>query len=256
MRRSRAAVGIGLLLTACADDGGTVDDPSGTAAETGPTTSSDTSSTITDLTTEATGTPATSTDTGQAATDSTGATGTADASSSGSSGGGGVIELANDSWIDGETAAFQAGFAQGECWASTYVPEAEHYPFTIRGVQMIVGGNDMGDAEFEVALWNVDTENRPSTLVDSGTALLSGLDDNWDGLVVDALMIDPPVVEQGNFAWVVCLVAHSGLPAIANDTDGAAADRNWIYTDAGEFVQSSGLGVSGDWIMRATIEPM
>ena len=213
---------------------------SGTSA--GPSTSGDTSSSGT--TAPITG----------SSSDSSGATDTDASSSSGTNPG--VVELANDSWVDGTSAAFQGGFVQDECWAATYVPEAEHYPFTIRGVQMIVGGEDMGDAEFEVALWEVDENNRPSTPIDSGTALLSGLDDNWDGLVVEALMIDPLVVEEGSFAWVVCLVAHDGLPAIANDTDGAAEDRNWIYTIDGEWLQSSGLGVSGDWIMRATIEPM
>jgi hypothetical protein len=52
---------------------------------------------------------------------------------------------------------------------------------------------------------------------------------------------------------------HDGPPSIARDDDGTiASDRNFICANfAGEcvWVRSSALGVSGDWIIRATIVP-
>ena len=90
----------------------------------------------------------------------------------------------------------------------------------------------------------------------TGEAPISGEDANWDSVIVEVLMIDPPMITEGNFAFVVCHLNHSNSPSIANDTDGRTDDLNWIFLDSGTWVQSAMFNVSGDWIMRANIEPM
>jgi hypothetical protein len=54
--------------------------------------------------------------------------------------------------------------------------------------------------------------------------------------------------------------AHAGLPSVASDTDGSVdAARNFILADFSPlgffWFQSPDLGVGGDWILRARIEP-
>ena len=50
--------------------------------------------------------------------------------------------LMNDSFSDGDTATFQGGFVSPECWASVYVPGSSDYPFTMKSVDMLVGGDN------------------------------------------------------------------------------------------------------------------
>ena len=52
---------------------------------------------------------------------------------------------------------------------------------------------------------------------------------------------------------------HDGPPSIARDADGTiASDRNFICANLGAecvWFRSSTLGVTGDWVIRATIVP-
>jgi hypothetical protein len=217
----------------------------------GDTTGAPTSPSTTDPSTSATTTEPTTGDPSSTGPDPA----TTDGSSS-STGGPGIVTLQNDSWEDGQSAAFQGGFVQDECWASVYVPDPEHYPFEVRGVQMLVGGRDMGEETFSIGVWEVDEDNMPMTEIATGEAPISGEDANWDSVIVEALMIDPPMITAGNFAFVVCHINHTGSPSIANDTDGRTDDLNWIYLESGTWVQSAMFDVSGDWIMRANIEPI
>lgn len=73
-------------------------------------------------------------------------------------------------------------------------------------------------------------------------------------------VIDPSpaeVIVEGPFRVGIEL-AHSGLPSVASDTDGRiTGDANFIPASAPPFgflwFRSYDLGVSGDWIIRATI---
>lgn len=169
-------------------------------------------------------------------------------------GGSEVVELINDEFGGGGAVLFQGGFVQDECWASTYVPEREHYPFAIRGITMLIGGDNMGDAEFEVSIWDVDEDNRPSTQLAAATTVFSGVDEGFDGIALDIIGIDETVITEGNFALAVCLVAHDGFPAIGRDNGRMfLEDRNWIFSEDA-WTQSSDFLLQGNWIMRATVE--
>lgn len=246
------------MATACGDDGGAADGSTSSATVsasstgTGEPTTDDSPSTSTSGSTSGS-TGSSSTPSGTGTTSTTAASTSADESGT-TTGAGSTLILQNDGWEDGDQVAYQEGFVQGECWASVYVPPANLGPFTLDGISMLVGGDDMGEAEFSVGLWEVDDQNQPTTELDVGTTLLSGMDMGFDGTTVDALMLDAPVFEDQNFAIVVCLLAHDGFPAIGRDADGTIAeDLNWIRLENGTWTPATDLGLTGDWIMRATV---
>lgn len=258
--RRRSAVLLVAAIVACSSD---PDDGSASSTEGSSTADvSETSSAASSTTNDAPGSSSSSS-AGSTSASSSSSTSDAQTSSSSTSGGaestttgGGpeIVELINDEFDGGGAVLFQGGFVQDECWASTYVPERDHYPFAIRGIGMVIGGDDMGNAEFEVSIWGVDEENRPSTQLAAGTTTFSGKDDGFDGVSLDVIGIDETVVTEGNFALAVCLVAHDGFPAIGRDAgEMFLEDRNWIFSE-GMWVQSADLLLSGNWIMRATIE--
>lgn len=202
------------------------------------------------------GTTSVGTDDGEAS--GSGEPGDGSGSDGGSSGGIVLpIELLNDGWSTNAPVVFQGGFDAGECWASTYVPEPEHYPFAIDSVLMLVGGSERGAEDFELGVWTVDEDGVPDAEIDSAIVSLTGLDNDLDTVLLSAAAIEVPEITEGSFAVVVCLAAHDGYPAIARDEDGALdhPDRNWIRTIDGQWHPSGDLGLTGDWIMRAVILP-
>ena len=257
------ALSLGIAAVACGDDGGSTSTAStaGDTAQAG--TSSSTGDGVAQTSDDAASTDA-ATSTG-VDPDSTGGdttpAGTSTDSGDASSGSSGIgvtpIELFNDGWFDGAGAVFMGGFVQDECWASTYVPEPEHYPFVVDAATLVVGGTNEGAEEFTVALWTVDDQNRPDAELGAGSVEFTGIDSDIDTVNLGLAGIESPVFDEGNFALVVCLAGHSGFPAIAADADGQVdhPDRNWIRIEDGAWIQSTTPGVGGDWIMRAIILP-
>jgi hypothetical protein len=47
---------------------------------------------------------------------------------------------------------------------------------------------------------------------------------------------------------------HSGLPSIARDTDGITPGRNFALLSGLGWVESSTVGLAGDWIVRAVVD--
>jgi hypothetical protein len=252
---------LGLVLvaaSACGDDdggsGGSSAGSSGAISTGGP---ADPSSTSADD-----GSPPTTDDRGTMGSgpgDTTiGATDESSGEGDGSTGGTALpVELVNDGWTNAGAVFFQQGFVQGECWASTFAPQPEHYPFEVIAASMVVGGADSGSGDFSVAIWSVDETGQPMTELSTGAANISGDDNALDIVPLAAIGVQTEPFTDGNFALVVCFTAHSGLPAIAADGDGLThAARNWIRLEDGSWLAAADAGVSGDWITRATIQPM
>ncbi len=160
----------------------------------------------------------------------------------------GDTTLQNDAFDHKGQVAFQGGFAQGECWASTYVPAA--CGFQIKNVLVLVGGGDAGNVQFDVSVWDVDANGKPTNKLKSTPVTITGASDVLSSIPLDGLGV--PARNGTPFAIAMCQNSHSGPPSIGADTDGITAGRNWIFT-GGQWVEASTLGVSGDWIMRATI---
>ncbi len=161
-------------------------------------------------------------------------------------------ELKNDGCVcDGsdETVTFQQGFVDGECWASTYHPDAADYPFTPGWVNFLIGPSGEGYF-FDVFLYQVNASGQPTTQLMGDAASVNGSSQNLSQVDLLDFKQDIPEITNGDLAVVVCFDGHSSTPTIANDADGLDyPDRNWIYTNS-RWYKSGDLGVTGDWIMR------
>ncbi len=171
-----------------------------------------------------------------------------------------AVTLQNDAHTDGDSATAQGGFAIGECWASVFVPEPEHYPFAPRWLDVAISGGavETGQVEdFEVWILAAGADG-PGAELGSATATLEASNTGLNRVVfADAEGLDIADIEAGDLAVAVCHVDHAGTPSIVNDTDGDSPtwpDRNWIYT-GGVWTQSEAFLVRGDWVMRLGIEP-
>lgn len=160
-------------------------------------------------------------------------------------------ELKNDSCrCDGteESVTFQTGFVDGECWASVYEPSPSDYPFTPEYVTVLAGPS--GEAIFGMYLYNVDSNNKPTSMVGGEGFALAGSENALSTLRFDEaeVVLDP--ITEGNIAIVMCFDGHSSNPTIANDTNGTSQENlNWIQA-GGQWATAKSFGVNGDWIMR------
>jgi hypothetical protein len=161
-------------------------------------------------------------------------------------------ELQNDGWSSGQTAAFQSGFVTGEIGAVRLVPTVA-CPCQVEKITLLFGGAPSTQM-VAVQFWD-----DPGTSDDPGApiGLPFDVDLTGDDNQLHEVALGDSVVVNGPFR-VGIEFFHDGLPSIARDTDGIASDRNFICANfGGECVwfRSSALGVSGDWIIRATILP-
>jgi len=162
-------------------------------------------------------------------------------------------DLQNDGWSSGQSVAFQSGFASGEIGAVRLVPTIA-CPCEVENVTLLFGG--AGSTQMvTVHFWNDSgTSNDPGAPIGLPFDVsLTGQDDQ-----LHELTFGGSVIVNGPFR-VGIEFSHNGLPSIARDTDGTiASDRNFICASFGEeclWFRSSDFGVSGDWIIRATILP-
>jgi hypothetical protein len=162
-------------------------------------------------------------------------------------------ELQNDGWSSGEAAFFQAGFQTGEIGAVRLVPTIA-CPCEVEKVTLLFGG-DPSTKMVAVQFWEDpgDTDDPGAPIGLPFDVELTGDDDQLHEVVLgDSVVVNGPFRVGIEFF-------HDGLPSIARDDDGTIAeDRNFICANFGGecvWVRSSLFGVSGDWIVRATIVP-
>ncbi len=185
---------------------------------------------------------------------SAGAAGTAGgagmAGAAGSAGGcaAGAVTLQNDAFVNNSQVGFEGGFVVGECWASTYMPQA--CSFDLTSALVLVGGGDGGNADFTVGVWDVDATGKPQTELASTQVTITGASDVLSEIPLNTLGLAPR--DGTPFAIAMCHVNHDGTPSIGRDSDGITANKNWIFTNK-QWVEAGTLGVKGDWIMRAKI---
>lgn len=69
------------------------------------------------------------------------------------------------------------------------------------------------------------------------------------------IIIGFPVVVQGGSIRVSIVMTASGYPFIARDDDGTISEtHNWIKETNGIWSTSKSFGLTGDWIIRASVE--
>jgi hypothetical protein len=162
-------------------------------------------------------------------------------------------ELRNDGFEAGLPVNFQAGFIEGEIGAARLMPTLA-CPCSLENVSLLLGGS-ADTVPIVLRVWD-----DPDGNVDPGSPLyvdsfsLTGSNNALQLIDLSAAN----VVVTGPFR-VGIEFTHAGLPSIASDTDGTiAADENFILADVfplGFFwFRSADLSVTGDWIIRATID--
>jgi hypothetical protein len=160
-------------------------------------------------------------------------------------------ELRNDGFETGEAVNFQAGFVVDEIAAVRLVPTLP-CPCRVENVSLLFGG--AGDTlPVVLRIWEDDGNTDPGSSLYVDSFQLTGANNVLQ--VIDPSPAD--VIVNGPFR-VGIEFAHSGLPSVASDTDGTIdVSANFIYADftpLGFFwLPSDDFGVSGDWVIRATI---
>lgn len=164
-----------------------------------------------------------------------------------------AVELRIDGFESGQPAFFQSGFAAGETGAVRLTPPSGLCPCRVQRVTLLFGGVDAVQ-QVNVLIWDdPDGFANPGLLLFDGTALLTGLATASAFAEVD--LTSGNVIVTGPFRVGIEFV-HSGLPSIARDADGTIdAANNFIFSTGLGWVQSALLGLTGDWIIRATVEP-
>ena len=159
--------------------------------------------------------------------------------------------LQNDGWLEDQQAAFQAGFVANEIGAVVLGAPPGDYPLRIRKVQLLFAGGPVGVEKFVgLSIWRDTGANNPGALLFAQEYLLTAAPTALHEIVIENL-----VVQDGDFR-VGIVFHHSGPPAIARDDDGTiAVGRNLIYAEGLGWLPSAIFGLTGDWIIRAVVEP-
>lgn len=165
----------------------------------------------------------------------------------------GAVEetLQNDGFTTGAAVNFQAGFVAGEVAAARFVPTIA-CPCVVESVTLLFGGAT-GTRDMGVRIWE-DAAGAPTP-----GALLFSADVSLAGSNTELQLIDlalTAVVVSGPFR-VGLEFNHDGVPTVATDTDGSIdAAANFILADVGFplWFSAASLGVSGDFVIRATID--
>lgn len=159
--------------------------------------------------------------------------------------------LQNDGFTSGAAVNFQAGFVANEMAAARFVPQIA-CPCIVETISLLFGGT-AGTREVGINIWDDSAGSTvPGPLLFTGTVTLTGSNVNLQEIDLSL----SPVLVDGPFR-VGLEFTHSGLPSVATDLDGTIdAAANFILADVGVlfWFQSQTLGVSGDFVIRATID--
>ena len=160
-----------------------------------------------------------------------------------------ATELINDGWSDGQPANFQGGFISGEIGAARFVP-AGPCPCFVSQVTLLYGGA-IEVRTVRVRIWEDGVGGwEPGPEITAGNFELTGADNALQ--LID--LSDRGVFVNGPFR-VGIEFFDDGFPSIASDADSTnQAGTNFIFAAGLGWIESSLLGVTGDWIIRATIE--
>jgi uncharacterized protein (TIGR03382 family) len=160
----------------------------------------------------------------------------------------GAEELQNDSFTDNGSVGFQAGFVTGEIAASRFV--APQAGLQLLKVHLLFGGATTTKT-VTLRVWD-DTAGTdvPGAELFSGDFQLMG-----SNTAMQELDTTPGNVTLTQQFRVGIEFQHDGAPSVARDDDGTIAqDKNFIMASGGlGWKKSSTFGLTGDWIIRATI---
>ncbi|MCE9573207.1 MAG: hypothetical protein K8W52_08625 [Deltaproteobacteria bacterium] len=157
------------------------------------------------------------------------------------------LVLRNDGFDNGGQVGVEAGFAAGEEAAARLVaPSAGR---TLQKVTLLFGGSA---AQQDVTLHVYDDTagtDTPGSELFTGDFTLTGSDTALNEIDLTGMNVTVPAQFRISIGF-----QHAGVPSIARDDDGSIdATKNFIKANGIGWVKSSTLGLTGDWILRATV---
>lgn len=162
-------------------------------------------------------------------------------------------ELRNDGFETGQPVNFQAGFLEGEIGAVRLTP-TQACPCSVENVLLLFGGS-ADTVPIVLHIWDdADGNLDPGPLLYLDSFSLTASNSALQLIDLSAAN----VVVSGPFR-VGVEFTHAGLPSIASDADGSiAVDENFILADLSPlgffWFRSSDFALTGDWVIRATID--
>jgi len=160
-----------------------------------------------------------------------------------------ATELINDGWSDGQAAVFQGGFVSGEIGASRFTP-AGPCPCAVTAVTLLYGGSGL-TRNVRLHIWeDGGLTASPGPEIFASDFQLTGANDALQLINLEQY----GVFVNGPFRIGIEFY-EDGYPAIARDADlSILPDTNFILASGLIWIESSLLGLTGDWIIRATVE--
>lgn len=157
--------------------------------------------------------------------------------------------LQNDSFVPGQAVGFQSGFVAGEAGAVRLTPPGP-FPMTLTRVQFLFGGAT-GTRTVTVRVWN-DSAGTPAPGAElySGDFQITAADD-----ALQEIDLSGSGVQVTGVFRVGIEFQHDGTPSIARDANGITSARNFIYAQGLGWVDSALFGLTGDWVIRAGVQP-
>ena len=153
--------------------------------------------------------------------------------------------LANDGFTAGAQAGFQAGFVAGEIAAARLVPSA---PTQIQAVRFLYGGA-AGTRDIILHVWNDTGATSPGSELFTQIYSITAS----DAALQEIDLTTTPIPVSGAFRVGIEFL-DDGVPSVARDDDGTiTANRNYILLSGVGWVESSTVGLTGDWIIRAVV---
>lgn len=159
-----------------------------------------------------------------------------------------TFDLQIDGYNSGDEVGFQAGFEPGEEGAVTLGPVDETY--TITKVEFLFGGT-AGTRDIILNIYEDIGETDPGNLLYSAPYGITASNTDLREINLSSQNITRT---GGGSIRVSIEMTASGLPSIARDDDGSInTTLNWIQS-GGDWSPSANFGVTGDWVIRATVE--
>jgi hypothetical protein len=157
-------------------------------------------------------------------------------------------ELVNDGWSEGLTAAVQTGFGIGDIAAARFT-QASSCPCLIKKVRVFFGGAAITKA-VRLHIW----EDSAGTSAPGPEVFAADYELTGDNNTLQVIDLDGSEISVSGTFRVGIEFLDIVPPGIASDTDGdIRPDTNFIFF-ASAWNESSLFGISGDFIVRATIE--
>jgi hypothetical protein len=164
-----------------------------------------------------------------------------------------TLNLQNDGYIEQGNRTFIETPDAGEEVAVTLGPVANTFQITF--ITFLFGGTGQVQSSRDVVLkiYRESGVVTPGALLYEATYTLP----SSNSLLYQLDIRDEKVIYEGGGSIRVSFefVDHKGFPSFAQEFDGLYdPNRNWIKDSGGFWKTNDGIGLNGNWVIRATVE--